>query len=137
MGSLHGANSSGDNKTLPTIQIVGYQGAAAAVCVVSLVEADVPYRAHPHNLVGKDGLCKQGVCSVQITKPDMTYAFQNLGIQCVKKKEIAESLEVRKKIKVDLWVFFIWNLVFFSYYFGCFLIWLDLMITWGPFQFAQ
>ena len=31
----------------------------------------------------------------------MTYAFQNLGIQCVKKKEITESLEVRKKIKVD------------------------------------
>ena len=69
--------------------------------MVSLVEADRPYRVHPHNLVGKEGVCKQGVCSVEISKPDMTYTFQNLGIQCVKKKEIAESLEMRKKIKVD------------------------------------
>ena len=37
----------------PTIQIVGYQG--PAVCVVSLVEHEAPYKAHPHNLVGKDG----------------------------------------------------------------------------------
>lgn len=52
-GALHGGKSSGDNKTYPTIQIVGYTG--PAVCVVSLVEHEKPYRAHPHNLVGKDG----------------------------------------------------------------------------------
>ncbi|XP_059097155.1 transcription factor p65-like isoform X2 [Tigriopus californicus] len=98
-GALHGGKSSGDNKTYPTIQIVGYQG--PAVCVVSLVEHEKPYRAHPHNLVGKDGLCKQGVCSVEITKPDMTYSFQNLGIQCVKRKDAQQSLERRQKIRVD------------------------------------
>jgi len=38
----------------PSFQIVGYQG--VAVCVVSLVEHEAPYRAHPHNLVGKDGI---------------------------------------------------------------------------------
>ena len=31
------------------------------------------------------GLCKHGVCSVDITRPDMTVAFPNLGVQCVKR----------------------------------------------------
>lgn len=47
------------------------------------------------------GLCKHGVCSVDISKADMTYAFQNLGIQCVRKKDAPESLDRRQKIKVD------------------------------------
>jgi c-Rel proto-oncogene protein len=38
---------------------------------------------------------------VEITKPDMTYSFQNLGIQCVRKKDAPESLKKRKTIKVD------------------------------------
>jgi len=32
---------------------------------------------------------------------DMTCEFPNLGIQCVKKKDIVESLKVRKEIRVD------------------------------------
>ena len=59
------------------IPLYSYQGPPSSlVCVVSLVEVDRPHRAHPHNLVGRDGQCKQGVCSVEISKPDMTYAFQ-------------------------------------------------------------
>lgn len=38
---------------------------------------------------------------MDFTKPDMTYTFQNLGIQCVRKKDAPESLERRKNIKVD------------------------------------
>jgi len=32
---------------------------------------------------------------------DMTCEFSNLGIQCVKKKDIEESLRVREEIRVD------------------------------------
>ena len=39
-------------------QVVGYKG--PAVVVVSCVEDKPPYRTHPHNLVGKDGMCKKG-----------------------------------------------------------------------------
>ena len=99
-GALQGENSTNENRTYPSIQVVGYHG--PAVCVVSLVEMDQPYRTHPHKLVGRDGLCKEGVCSVEIVKPDMTHSFQNLGIQCVRKKDQAASLQHRKGIKVRM-----------------------------------
>ena len=47
-----------------------------AVVVVSCVEEKEPYRCHPHKLVGKDGMCKKGVCSMDINTPDMTATFQ-------------------------------------------------------------
>lgn len=59
-GALQGLSSGGtagtgtpDNRSFPAIRINNYVGPAA--CVVSLVEEHPPYRAHPHNLVGKDG----------------------------------------------------------------------------------
>ncbi|XP_073989368.1 embryonic polarity protein dorsal-like isoform X3 [Rhodnius prolixus] len=97
-GSIPGVNSTPENKTFPTIQIVGYRG--RAVVVVSCVTKDSPYRPHPHNLVGKEG-CKKGVCTVEINNETMTAAFANLGIQCVKKKDIEEALRVREEIRVD------------------------------------
>jgi len=96
-GSIPGVNSSQDNKTFPTIQVVGYTG--KAVVVVSCVTSDQPHRPHPHNLVGKEG-CKKGVCTIHMND-DMTAAFPNLGIQCVKKKDIDESLSLRQQIRVD------------------------------------
>ena len=39
--------------TVSFCNFFSYQG--PAVCVVSLVEDKPPYRAHPHNIVGKDG----------------------------------------------------------------------------------
>ena len=42
-----------------------------------------------------------GVCSVDFNNSDMTVAFQNIGIQCVKKKDAAASLAQREKIQVD------------------------------------
>nr|ALF84899.1 dorsal-like protein [Paracyclopina nana] len=96
-GALQGARSSSENKTFPSIEIVGYQG--PAVVVVSCVEESPPHRTHPHNLVGKH--CKKGVCSVEVNQVDMTCVFQNLGIQCVKRKDAPDSLTQRQEIRVD------------------------------------
>ena len=77
--------------------MLGYTG--KAVVVVSCVTQEQPYRPHPHNLVGKEG-CKKGVCTIHMND-DMTASFPNLGIQCVKKKDIDESLTLRQQIRVD------------------------------------
>jgi hypothetical protein len=71
-----------------------------SVVVVSCVTTDPPYRPHPHNLVGKEG-CKKGVCTMEISNEEMSCEFSNLGIQCVKKKDIEDSLRVREEIRVD------------------------------------
>jgi len=96
-GSIPGSASTQENRTFPTIQVVGYTG--RAVVVVSCVTFDPPYRPHPHNLVGKEG-CKKGVCTIPLGE-NMTVSFPNLGIQCVKKKDIDESLTLRQQIRVD------------------------------------
>ena len=80
------------------LQIVGYKG--PAVVVVSCVTKDFPHRPHPHNLVGKEG-CKKGICTLRINSETMTVTFSNLGIQCVKKKDIEEALKAREEIRVD------------------------------------
>jgi len=77
---------------------VGYKG--RAMVVVSCVTKDAPYRPHPHNLVGKE-VCKQGVCTVEIPSGNMVVTFSNLGIQCVKKKDIEEALRMRQELRVD------------------------------------
>merc|ERR1739844_727703 len=103
-GALQGQTSTSDRKTFPKIQIVGYKG--PAVVVVSCVTHDSDHpRAHPHNLVspasvGRDG-CKKGVCTVNVNNDDMTVEFPHLGIQCVRKKDIAEALKQRQEIRVD------------------------------------
>lgn len=97
-GSIPGINSTPENKTFPTIEIVGYKG--RAVVVVSCVTKDQPYRPHPHNLVGKEG-CKKGVCTLEINSETMRAVFSNLGIQCVKKKDIEAALVAREDIRVD------------------------------------
>ncbi|XP_018403565.1 PREDICTED: embryonic polarity protein dorsal-like [Cyphomyrmex costatus] len=97
-GSIPGVNSTPENKTFPSIRIVGYKG--RAMVVVSCVTKDAPYRPHPHNLVGKE-VCKQGVCTVEIPSGNMVVTFSNLGIQCVKKKDIEEALKMRQELRVD------------------------------------
>ncbi|XP_014470289.1 PREDICTED: embryonic polarity protein dorsal-like [Dinoponera quadriceps] len=97
-GSIPGANSTPENKTFPSIRIIGYKG--RAMVVVSCVTKDAPYRPHPHNLVGKE-VCKQGVCTVEVPAGNMIVTFSNLGIQCVKKKDIEEALKVREELRVD------------------------------------
>ncbi|XP_055636534.1 proto-oncogene c-Rel-like isoform X6 [Toxorhynchites rutilus septentrionalis] len=97
-GSIPGVNSTPDQKTFPSIEVRGHKG--RAVVVVSCVTKDPPYRPHPHNLVGKEG-CRKGVCTVEINSSSMGYTFSNLGIQCVKKKDIEEALRLREEIRVD------------------------------------
>lgn len=97
-GSIPGVHSTPEQKTFPSIEVHGYKG--RAVVVVSCVTKDPPYRPHPHNLVGKEG-CKKGVCTVEINSSSMSYTFSNLGIQCVKKKDIEEALRLREEIRVD------------------------------------
>ncbi|KAF2880990.1 hypothetical protein ILUMI_25206 [Ignelater luminosus] len=97
-GSIPGVSSTPENKTFPAIQIAGYQG--RAVVVVSCVTKDAPHRPHPHNLVGREG-CKKGVCTLEVSPETMSVTFSNLGIQCVKKKDIEAALKVREEIRVD------------------------------------
>jgi len=103
-GALQGQHSSSDRKTFPKIQIVGYKGPAVVVVSCVTHDTEIP-KAHPHNLVspasvGRDG-CKKGVCTMNVNCEDMTLEFQHLGIQCVRKKDIEESLKQRKEIRVD------------------------------------
>ncbi|XP_009879364.1 PREDICTED: transcription factor RelB, partial [Charadrius vociferus] len=65
-----------------------------------LVWKDWPYRVHPHGLVGKD--CSNGLCEV-VLKPQTNpkHSFSNLGIQCVKKKEIEAAIEKKLQLGID------------------------------------
>ncbi|XP_052895493.1 proto-oncogene c-Rel-like [Anopheles moucheti] len=98
-GSIPGVSTTTKHKTFPSIQVHGYRG--RAVVVVSCVTKEGPeHKPHPHNLVGKEG-CKKGVCTVEINSTTMSYTFNNLGIQCVKKKDVEEALRLRQEIRVD------------------------------------
>jgi len=98
-GSLPGINSTTDNKTFPAIRIANYIG--RAVVVISCVTKDPPYKSHPHNIVGKEG-CKKGICTIVVQNEANTVRnFPSLGIQCVKRKDIEESLTLRESINVD------------------------------------
>ncbi|XP_071962320.1 uncharacterized protein [Antedon mediterranea] len=99
-GSIPGENSSSDKKTYPTIQIKNYKGPARVVvsCVTREKGQSKP-RPHPHGLVGKD--CKDGICKKSWTKGEKPQKFENLGVQCIKKKEIVTALEERGRNGID------------------------------------
>ncbi|KAI9585262.1 embryonic polarity protein dorsal-like [Glossina fuscipes] len=97
-GSIPGANSTTENKTFPTIEIAGYKG--EVTIVVSCVTKDPPYRPHPHNLVGKEG-CEYGICTMRVKGDPPRAVFSNLGVQCVRKKDIKAALELRENRNVD------------------------------------
>ncbi|KAL4639944.1 proto-oncogene c-Rel-like [Arapaima gigas] len=87
-GSILGEWSSDDNKTYPSIQIQKFFGKVKVR--VSLVTKNEPYRPHPHELVGKD--CKDGFYEAELGPDRRVFAFQNLGIQCVKRKEVKDAI---------------------------------------------
>ena len=70
------------------------------ILLVSCVEDKAPYRAHPNKLIGRN--CTNGVCKMEVKENvNMTAVFQNLGVHCVKKDKVAESLDQRRKMKID------------------------------------
>ncbi|XP_023942269.1 embryonic polarity protein dorsal isoform X7 [Bicyclus anynana] len=99
-GSIPGANSTPERRSYPTIEVVGHKG--PAIIVVSCVTREAPYKPHPHNLVGREK-CDEGVCTVKttITEENPQVSFSNLGIQCVKRKDIASALKTRERLRVD------------------------------------
>ncbi|XP_071250635.1 proto-oncogene c-Rel [Salvelinus alpinus] len=90
-GSIPGERSSDNNRSYPTIQILNYCGKGKVR--VSLVTKNEPFRPHPHDLVGKD--CKEGFYEAEFGPERKVFAFQNLGIQCVRRREVKESIVQR------------------------------------------
>ncbi|XP_041740885.1 proto-oncogene c-Rel [Coregonus clupeaformis] len=90
-GSIPGERSSDNNRSYPTLQIMNYCGKGKVR--VSLVTKNEPYRPHPHDLVGKD--CKEGFYEVEFGPERKVIAFQNLGIQCVRRREVKDSIVQR------------------------------------------
>ncbi|XP_016525716.1 transcription factor RelB isoform X2 [Poecilia formosa] len=102
-GSILGASSTDNNKTQPTIEIQGPIDHIKKVTVtVSLVTKDYPHRPHPHCLVGKDCVTGSGICVVCFN-PHTTrrHSFANLGIQCVRRRELDVSLQKRRNQNID------------------------------------
>uniref|UniRef100_A0A8D0FN93 RELB proto-oncogene, NF-kB subunit n=1 Tax=Strix occidentalis caurina TaxID=311401 RepID=A0A8D0FN93_STROC len=96
-GSILGESSTDASKTLPT-KLLNCQAIPEVKVTACLVWKDWPYRVHPHGLVGKD--CSNGLCEV-VLKPHRCYHFSNLGIQCVKKKEIEAAIEKKLQLGID------------------------------------
>ncbi|XP_066064299.1 LOW QUALITY PROTEIN: transcription factor p65 [Chamaea fasciata] len=90
-GSIPGEHSTETTKTHPTIRVNNYRGPGRVR--VSLVTKDPPHRAHPHELVGKD--CKDGFYEAELCPERSIHSFQNLGIQCVKKRELEAAVAER------------------------------------------
>ncbi|KAK6470604.1 embryonic polarity protein dorsal-like isoform X2 [Huso huso] len=100
-GSILGELSSEQNKTLPSIEVQGcIQQVKKVKVTVSLVCKDIPYRPHPHSLVGKD--CEDGICVVSFSpRTNRKHSFSNLGIQCVRRREVRAALEKRRSQGID------------------------------------
>ncbi|XP_066280696.1 transcription factor p65-like isoform X1 [Branchiostoma lanceolatum] len=96
-GSILGENSSPENRTYPSIRLLNCSG--PAMILVSLVTKDDPPKPHPHSLVGKG--CIKGICKINVPDCGAPISFPNLGIQCVKRKEITQALAQRLKLGID------------------------------------
>ncbi|KAM6949606.1 transcription factor p65 [Aplochiton taeniatus] len=89
-GSIPGEKSNDTTKTHPTIKVHNYGGPLHIR--ISLVSKNPPHKPHPHELVGKD--CKHGYFEADLQERRI-HSFQNLGIQCVKKKDVNEAITCR------------------------------------------
>ncbi|XP_051020905.1 proto-oncogene c-Rel isoform X2 [Acomys russatus] len=90
-GSIPGEHSTDNNRTYPSIQIMNYYGKGKVR--ITLVTKNDPYKPHPHDLVGKD--CRDGYYEAEFGPERRPLFFQNLGIRCVKKKEVKEAIILR------------------------------------------
>ncbi|XP_076849200.1 transcription factor p65 [Brachyhypopomus gauderio] len=89
-GSIPGEKSNDSTKTHPAIKVHNYSGPLRVR--ISLVTKNQPYKPHPHELVGKD--CKHGYYEADLPERRV-HSFPNLGIQCVKKKDVTEAVSYR------------------------------------------
>ncbi|NXL85459.1 REL protein, partial [Alectura lathami] len=96
-GSIPGEHSTENNKTFPSIQILNYFGKVKIR--TTLVTKNEPYKPHPHDLVGKD--CRDGYYEAEFGPERRVLSFQNLGIQCVKKRDLKESISLRISKKIN------------------------------------
>nr|P01126.1 RecName: Full=Transforming protein rel polyprotein; AltName: Full=p58 V-rel; Contains: RecName: Full=Env polyprotein N-terminal; Contains: RecName: Full=Transforming protein rel; Contains: RecName: Full=Env polyprotein C-terminal [Reticuloendotheliosis virus]CAA26534.1 unnamed protein product [Reticuloendotheliosis virus] len=96
-GSIPGEHSTDNNKTFPSIQILNYFGKVKIR--TTLVTKNEPYKPHPHDLVGKG--CRDGYYEAEFGPERQVLSFQNLGIQCVKKKDLKESISLRISKKIN------------------------------------
>lgn len=108
-GSILGESSNEQTKTLPAIQLVNCEALREIHVSVCLVWKDPPHRVHPHALVGKD--CHDGICEVILhpNEGETEHCFSNLGIQCVRKKEIESSVRARLNLGIDPYSAGIWR----------------------------
>uniref|UniRef100_F6R0D1 Transcription factor RelB n=1 Tax=Monodelphis domestica TaxID=13616 RepID=F6R0D1_MONDO len=99
-GSILGEKSTEASKTLPAIELRDFGGIREAEVTACLVWKDWPHRVHPHGLVGKD--CSDGICRVRL-RPHISprHSFNNLGIQCVRKREIEAAIERKIQLGID------------------------------------
>ncbi|XP_037630840.1 transcription factor RelB isoform X1 [Sebastes umbrosus] len=102
-GSILGASSSETNKSQPAIEIQGpIEHLKRVTITVSLVTKDLPHRPHPHCLVGKDCPNGSGICVVTLNPhSSRRHSFGNLGIQCIRRKELETSLQKRRSQNID------------------------------------
>ncbi|XP_020502662.1 LOW QUALITY PROTEIN: proto-oncogene c-Rel [Labrus bergylta] len=96
-GSIPGEKSSDNSRTYPSLQILNYSGKGKVK--VYLVTKNEPYRPHPHDLVGKD--CKDGFYEAEFGPDRRVIAFQNLGIQCVRRREVKDAIIQRMTRKIN------------------------------------
>uniref|UniRef100_A0A8C8VEE0 REL proto-oncogene, NF-kB subunit n=1 Tax=Pelusios castaneus TaxID=367368 RepID=A0A8C8VEE0_9SAUR len=96
-GSIPGERSTDSNKTYPSIEILNFDGKVKVR--ITLVTKNEPYKPHPHDLVGKD--CKDGYYEAEFERDRRVLSFQNLGIQCVKKRDLKESICLRITRKIN------------------------------------
>ncbi|KAM9804061.1 putative transcription factor p65 homolog [Neosynchiropus ocellatus] len=87
-GSIPGERSTENNRTYPSIEILNFYGRGKVR--VHLVTKNEPFRPHPHDLVGRD--CKDGYYEADFGPDRKVITFQNLGIQCVKKREVKDAI---------------------------------------------
>ncbi|XP_075391954.1 proto-oncogene c-Rel isoform X1 [Tenrec ecaudatus] len=96
-GSIPGEHSTDNNRTYPSIQIMNYYGKGKVR--ITLITKNDPYKPHPHDLVGKD--CRDGYYEAEFGQERRPLFFQNLGIRCVKKKEVKEAVISRRRAGIN------------------------------------
>ncbi|XP_040207073.1 proto-oncogene c-Rel [Rana temporaria] len=98
-GSILGERSTENNRSYPSIQLQNLGYGVKGKVRVTLVTKNEPYRPHPHDLVGKD--CRDGYYEIEFGADRRVLCFQNLGIQCVRRREVREAIHTRRNRNIN------------------------------------